>query len=128
MKRDIVSAYVHSRRDIPLPLYAPVHILDDTPPSPLSQLSTNVMNGLNQKTNNIWVSYSLKYQYPKKKILYEKINGNVVEINIQGSSINQKPNSIMSVMLCTKASFAKKNSWLVTRIVSYVCIYLLSVF
>ena len=32
MKRDSVSAYVHTRRDIPL--YAPVHILDDTPPSP----------------------------------------------------------------------------------------------
>ena len=29
MKRDIVSAYVQTRRDTPLPLYAPAHILDD---------------------------------------------------------------------------------------------------
>ena len=34
MKRDIVSAYVHMRRDTPLPLYAPVHIWDDSPPFP----------------------------------------------------------------------------------------------
>ena len=35
MKRDSVSAYVYMRRDTSLPLYAPVHILDDSPP-PLS--------------------------------------------------------------------------------------------
>ena len=29
MKRDSLSAYVHMRRDTTLPLYAPVHILDD---------------------------------------------------------------------------------------------------
>ena len=29
MKRDSVSAYVHMRRDTSLPLYAPVHILDN---------------------------------------------------------------------------------------------------
>ena len=40
------------------------------------------------------------------------------EINIQGSSINQKPNIAMSVMLCTGASFVKKNSCLVARRVS----------
>ena len=72
MKRDSVSAYVHTRQDIPLALYAPIHILDDTPPSPLPQLSTNVMNGLNQKTNNISVSCSLKYHHPKKKIFTKK--------------------------------------------------------
>ena len=34
---------------------------------------------LNQNTNkNIRISYSLKYEYPKKKILYEKLNGSVV--------------------------------------------------
>ena len=33
MKRDSVSAYVHMRRDTPLPQNAPVHILDDPPPS-----------------------------------------------------------------------------------------------
>ena len=32
MKRDSVSAYVHMRRDSSLPLYAPVHTLDDFPP------------------------------------------------------------------------------------------------
>ena len=41
------------------------------------------------------------------------------EINIQGSSINQKPSSAMSVMLCTGATFVKKNSCLVARIVSF---------
>ena len=41
------------------------------------------------------------------------------EINIPGSSINQKPNSTMSVMLCTGATFVKKNSCLVARIVSF---------
>ena len=29
MKKDSVSAYVHIRRDTPLLLYAPAHILDD---------------------------------------------------------------------------------------------------
>ena len=37
----------------------------------------------------------------------------------QGSSINQKPYSTMSVTLCTGATFVKKNSCLVARIVSF---------
>ena len=41
------------------------------------------------------------------------------EINIPGSSINGKPNSAMSIMLCTGAAFVKKNSCLVARIVSF---------
>ena len=41
------------------------------------------------------------------------------EINIQGNSINQKHNSAMSVMFCTGATFVKKNSYLVARIVSF---------
>ena len=41
------------------------------------------------------------------------------EVNTQGSSINQKPNSKKSVMLCTGATFVKKNSCLVVRIVSF---------
>ena len=41
------------------------------------------------------------------------------EINIQESSINQKSNNTMSVMLCTGATFVKKNSCLVVRIVSF---------
>ena len=40
------------------------------------------------------------------------------EINIQGSSINQKPNSTVSVMPFKGATFVKKKSWLVARIVS----------
>ena len=63
------------RRDTPLPLYAPVHILDD--PLPFLQLCTYLMDDLflNQKTNNnIRISYSLKYKHLKKEyILYEKI-------------------------------------------------------
>ena len=34
MKRDSVSAYVHMKRDTPLPLYASVNILDDALHSP----------------------------------------------------------------------------------------------
>ena len=41
------------------------------------------------------------------------------EINIQENSINQKPNSTMSVMLCIGATFVQKNSCLVARIVSF---------
>ena len=62
------------KSDTPLPLYAPVHIVDDSLPS--LQLRTYLMDGLflNQKTNNIRISYSLKYKHSKKEyILYEKI-------------------------------------------------------
>ena len=41
------------------------------------------------------------------------------EINILENSINWKPNSKMSAMLFTGASFVKKNSSLVLRIVSF---------
>ena len=41
------------------------------------------------------------------------------EINIPENSINQKSNSTMSVMLCTGATFVKKNSCLVARIVLF---------
>ena len=62
------------RSHTPLPLYAPVHILDDHPP--FLQLRPYLMDGLflNQKTNNIWISYLLKYKHAEKKhILYEKM-------------------------------------------------------
>ena len=38
---------------------------------------------------------------------------------IKGSSINKKPNSTMSVMLCTGATFVKKNSCFAARIVPF---------
>ena len=41
------------------------------------------------------------------------------EINIQESSTNQKSNNTMLVMLCTGATFVKKNSCLFARIVSF---------
>ena len=41
------------------------------------------------------------------------------KVNIQGSNINQKPNSAASVMLCTDATFVKKNSCLVAGIVLF---------
>ena len=41
------------------------------------------------------------------------------EINIPVSSINQNLNSKMSDMLYTRATFVKKNSCLVARIVSF---------
>ena len=41
------------------------------------------------------------------------------EINIHGSSINLKFNYTLSVKLCTGATFVKKNSFLIARIVSF---------
>ena len=38
---------------------------------------------------------------------------------IKGSSINKKPSSTMSVMLCAGATFTKENSCFVTRIVPF---------
>ena len=62
------------RRDTPLLLYEPIHILDDPPPPPppppFLELYTYLMDGifLKQKTNNnIWISYSLKYKHSKKE-------------------------------------------------------------
>ena len=43
----------------------------------------------------------------------------VVLDEIKESSISKKPNSTMSVMLCMGATFAKKNSFLVARIVPF---------
>ena len=40
-------------------------------------------------------------------------------MNNQGSIVDQKPNSTMSVIICTGVTFLKKNSCLVTRIVSF---------
>ena len=77
MKKDSVIAYVHMTRDTPLPLYAPVHILDDPHrllPSFL-HLRKYLMDGLffNQKANkNNRVSYSLKYKHLKKKKTFFK--------------------------------------------------------
>ena len=48
MKRDSVSAYVHMRRDTPLPLYAPVRILDYPPPPPLHSPSC---------VHTLWMTY-----------------------------------------------------------------------
>ena len=44
------------------------------------------------------------------------------EINTPGSSITEKPNSTMSVMLYMGATFVKENSCLVARIVSFVTV------
>ena len=41
------------------------------------------------------------------------------QINIQRNSINQKPNSKISVILCMGATFVKKNSCLVARIILF---------
>ena len=43
----------------------------------------------------------------------------VVLDEIKGSSISKKPNSTLSVMLCTGATFVKNNSCLVARIVPF---------
>ena len=129
MKRHSVSAYVHVRCDTPLPLYTSVHILNDPPPFP--QLLTYLMDGvfLNQKTNkNILTLYSLKYKHLQKKLFTKKQMVVLHEINISGSSINQTPNRTISVILCSGATFVKKNSRLGPRLVSFdiVCLHLLT--
>ena len=43
----------------------------------------------------------------------------VVLDEIKGSGINKNPNSTMPVMFCTGATFVKKNSCLVARIVPF---------
>ena len=43
----------------------------------------------------------------------------VVLDEIKGSSISKKPNSAMSVILCTGDTFVKKNSCLVARIAPF---------
>ena len=50
------------------------------------------------------------------------------EINIQASSINQKSNNTVSVILCMKATFIKENSGLVASIVAFdtACLHLLN--
>ena len=73
MKRDSVSAYVHMRRDTPLPLHALAHILND--PSSFPQVLKYLMDGLplRQKTNkNIRISYSLKYKNLERNIFTQK--------------------------------------------------------
>ena len=57
----------------PLPLYAPVHILDE--PYPFPQLRTYLMDDLflNQMTNkNTRISNSLKYKHLEKKFFTKK--------------------------------------------------------
>ena len=58
------------------------------------------------------ILYEKKF-FTKKKVIAQ------YEINIPESSINEKPNSTISVMICTKTTFVKKNSGLVARIVSF---------
>ena len=74
MKRDSVSAYVHSRcGDTPLPLYAPVHILDDSPSILPVAYVLNDSLFLNQEANmNIRMSYLLKYKHLKEKLFTKK--------------------------------------------------------
>ena len=92
-----------------LPLYAAVPVLDETL-SPTSCVRTQLMAAF-------WTKYDIKiFEYRihwninirKNKFLYAKING-----------VNQKYNNTMPVMLCTGATFEKKNSCLVARIVSF---------
>ena len=72
MKRDSVSAYVHMRRDTPLPLYVPLHFLDDSPPFPW--LRTYLMDGLflNQKKNNRMTSVKIYWSILKLLLINKK--------------------------------------------------------
>ena len=70
MTKDSASAYLHMGRDTPLPLYVPVHILND--PSPFPQVAYVLIRWpiSQQKTNtNIRISYSLKYKHSKQNSL-----------------------------------------------------------
>ena len=72
--------------------------------------------------DQINVDTPCEYFFTKKYIIVQD------EINIQDRSIDQKSNNTMSVMLCAGATFIKKNSCLVARIVSFdtVGMYLLT--
>ena len=94
------------KRDTPFPLYAPVHILYDLlpPHSPVAY----VLNGWpisqpKDKWEHLNIAFTENVNI-RKKILYGKINGSAECNNIQGSSINQKPNNTMSVILFTGAT------------------------
>ena len=131
------------RRDTPLLLYAPIHILDDTPL--FLQLRTYLMDSifLNQKTfgeirdgEDLWqwswleirLNTFLRSTIPQKQFIIKKqfIIQILYSLKYKHSKKeyilykkNQKSNSTMSVMICAGANFAKKNSCLVARIVPY---------
>ena len=69
---------------------------------------------LNQKT-----LYSLKYNHLKKQNYLRKNKWQEsIQKNIQESSINQKSNNTMSVIVCMGNTFVNKNFCLVARIAS----------
>ena len=94
-----------------------MHFRLPTPHTPPPYAPTYLINGsfFDQKTLEYHINWNINIR--KDRFLYEKINFN--EIKIQKSSINQKGNNKMSVMLCTGVTFAKKVSCLVARIVSF---------
>ena len=55
----------------PLSLYAPANILDDPPSIPPVAYAFNGGLFLNQKTNNIPLSSSLRYKHSKKKYFFK---------------------------------------------------------
>ena len=88
-----------------------------TPPL-FPQLRTYLVDDLflNEKTNNnIRISHSLKYKNSKKKKFFTK----KLILVLKESSINKNRSISMSFMLCTRATFVKKNSRLVARIVPF---------
>ena len=112
MERDSVCAYVLGV----IPLSPSMHLYTFwmTPPS-FPYLCTYLLDGLflNQKTNqNIRKSYSLKYKHSKKKILYKKIIHSV-----RWNKHSREQHNVS--YLCEEATFLKKNSCLVARIVSF---------
>ena len=62
----VVGMYLMTGFSTPLLLYAPVHILDDSPLFP--QLHMYLMDSLflNQKANKILIPYLLKYKHSEK--------------------------------------------------------------
>ena len=66
----LVNTFLMTDFSTPLPLYAPVHILDDSPSIPPV---VHVLNGwpISQPKNNIQISYSLKYKHLKKNKFFK---------------------------------------------------------
>ena len=93
----------------------PISNINDTEFTHLTN-NLKVKRKKTNKRNNIWKAEFILRQWKHQCKYYaaEQFKENNFD-----KHNNQKINSTMSVMLCTEANFATKNSCLVTRIVLY---------
>ena len=99
------------KRDTSLPLYAPVHILEHSIPLVTYRLNEWPISSTKKQIRTFEYCIHWNINIQKKKFFKHC-----------GSSINQKTNGAISVMLCMGVTFVKKNPCLVARIVSFYAI------